>query len=214
MFDIEWVRERVTETRESSGNGNIRVHPNGFIQLDLLPTEEGGWHATHHQGHSGATLRLHVWNPADHDLPHQETVNEIHDHVFDMKSTVVRGVLNQILYGVMVGTKWPNTHEIYRAIYNKGADSRLEPTGIKGVLKTQSGFPVSEGEVYTQPAFTLHDSKPYMLGPVVTVMEKTEIYDGNPVVICPLNEPPDNDFDRATAAPADFLWSAVEASIA
>jgi hypothetical protein len=212
MYDIDWVREAVRRVKED-GRGNPRVHPNGFIQVDLIPAGED-WHASYQQGHSGATLRLHIWNPADHELPHQETVNEIHDHVFDMQSTVVRGQLQQMLYGVLVGTKWHNTHELYRAVYDKASSSRLEPLGVKGVLKTQSGFTIDHGETYTQPAFTLHDSIPYELGPVVTVMQKTVVYSGFATVVCPIDIPPDNAFDRAAAAPEDYLWSAIEASIA
>lgn len=195
-----------------------RVHPNGFIQLDLeTPTDER-WHEGKQVGHSGADLRLHVWNPRDHTLPHQDTVNEIHDHVFDMDSTVVRGTLIQRVYEFVVGAlssqteRAQPTSELYRAVYDKQSSSRLESLGITGILHKVVEFPVHAGQSYTQPAFTLHDT---VEGDqlVVTLMRKVAIHEGIPVVVCPIGSPPDNDFDRATAAPQDYLWSAIEASL-
>lgn len=213
QYTLDWVREQVTRLLADADKraGNVRVHPNGFIQVDLLPVEET-WHESHKQGHSGANLRLHVWNPPNHQLPRQETVNEVHDHVFDMKSTVVKGQLSQCLYAFEVGASADPTHELYRAVYNKSASSRLEPTGIKGKLILTDMFEIIEGEQYTQPAFTLHDSQAF--DTVVTVMEKTEVHEGDATVICPINTPPDNEFDRATAATPDFLWAAIGAAIA
>src|SRR3954453_8938459 len=102
-YTIDWVRETVARVKEGGG-GNIRVHPNGFIQLDLVEPEYGAsmggsWYASHQQGHSGAALRLHIWNPPGHELPHQETVNEVHTHVFDMQSNVIVGTLEQWRFG-------------------------------------------------------------------------------------------------------------------
>lgn len=208
---IEGLRRQVQSLR-SLGAGNPRVHPNGFIQLDLDSDAES-WHESHQRGHSGGTTRLHIWQPPGHELPHQATVNEIHDHVFSMRSTVVRGILMQQLYWFVVGSVGEPTHEIYRALYEKKSDSRLAATGIMGRLKLAEGYPVGSGEVYVQEQFTLHDSQPIGEGPVVTVMQKMTVYAGEATVICRIDAPPDNSYDRASAAPADFLWSAIEASL-
>ena len=216
MYDIEWVREAVARVKED-GRGNPRVHPNGFIQLDLIPVAED-WHASHQKGHSGATLRLHIWDPPGHELPHQETVNEIHTHVFDMRSAVIRGTLMQRCYAFVVGKElrqkiMPPRFVLYKAIYAKTADSRLEDTGITGYLEEHLDYRVYPEMSYTQPAFTFHDTQVYE-GPLVTVMTKEEVYEGDAYVCCPVGSPPDNSYDRAAAAPEDFLWSAIEASIA
>lgn len=195
-----------------------RVHPNGFIQLDLEPPADERWHEGKGTGTSGSGLRLHVWNPRDHALPHQDTVNEIHDHVFGMDSLVVRGQLTQRVYEFVVGSLTSHTEratptsELYRAVYDKQSSSRLESLGVTGILRKVIDFPVHAGQSYTQPAFTLHDT---VEGDelVVTVMRKVAIYEGIPVVVCPIGCPPDNDFDRATAASQDYLWSAIEASL-
>lgn len=208
------VRDEVAEARASGAQP--RVHPNGFIQLDLLvePGEES-WADSKKQGHSGGSRRLHIWNPPGIELPHQDTDNEIHDHVFDMQSTVVRGRLMQSLYEFRPQS--PDemampTHETYRAVYDKKSSSRLEPTGEQGWLDWVQWFFVSEGMSYWQDAFTLHDTRPD--GLVVTVMEKVHVHEGNPTIVCEIGHPPDNDFDRASAAPHELLWEAIERSVA
>jgi hypothetical protein len=229
LYTIDWVREQVARLKangdgrprvHSGRPGNARVHPNGFIQVDLQPTEES-WRASHHQGHSGANLRLHIWNPPGFELPHQGTVNELHTHVFDMHSNVVRGKMTQRLYSFTFGSEWHQTHvkdpepmvKLYRAIYGeKAANSRLEDTGLRGQAILEWELDVHRGQTYTQPAHTFHDSDPY--GCTVTVMEKTEIHEGDAYVLVPIDIDPDNSFDRATAAPTEYLWEAIEAAIA
>lgn len=227
QYTLDWVREQVARLKangegrprvHSSRSGNARVHPNGFIQVDLAPTEDT-WHESHHQGHSGSSLRLHIWNPPDYHLPHQGTTNELHTHVFDMHSTVVKGTLEQHLYTLALGSEWHSYRDaegkqemkLYRAVYGKGADSRLEDTGLRGMVIRDFHWPVHAGQSYFQPAFTFHDSDPY--GCVVTVMEKTEIFKGDAYVLVPLDIEPDNTFDRASAAPEEYLWQAIEAAI-
>src|SRR5882672_5609107 len=58
-----------------------RLHPNGFIQLDL--TED-------------LSKRLHVW--PDEPLQAQLTRHPIHDHSFDMKSEILAGCLANLIY--------------------------------------------------------------------------------------------------------------------
>lgn len=218
---IDDAREFTAAAREREAQP--RVHPNGFIQLDLKPPADERWHEGKQAGHSGADLRLHVWNPPGIVLPHQDTVNEIHDHVFDMFSTVVRGTLVQSLYEFIIGgidpgswTPYPLDHELYRAVYDKNSSSRLEQLGVIGHLRRVVSYPITSAArhpEYMQKAFTLHDSD----GgdeTVVTLMQKQAVHEGIPTVVCPIGEPPDNDFDRATAAPQDLLWEAIERSLA
>ncbi len=208
MTTLRELKAEITPIFASFG-GNPRVHPNGFIQLDLEPVPES-WHASHQRGHSGASRRLHIWNPTGIELPRQDTVNEIHDHVFDMQSEVVSGALWQVLYELRDarGRSVEPTHEAYEAVYEKSSDSRLRPTGLVGELVEVERFKVGHGKTYIQPAFTLHNSVPEG-SPVVTVMTKTAIHDGDATVICLIDQPPDNDFDRASAAPVDEIWQAI-----
>jgi hypothetical protein len=98
-------------------------------------------------------------------------------------------------------------------VYGSKSDSRLEPTGLVGGIDLHDHFPIHAGCSYTQPAHTFHDSEPR--GElVVTVMEKTEIHSGDAYVLVPVDKPPDNDFDRANAAPTEVIWDAIERSLA
>lgn len=221
LFDIEFVRMNVERLR-AEGGGNIRVHPNGFIQVDLAVVE-GSWHDSHHKGHSGSTLRLHIWNPHDHKLPRQGTVNEVHTHVFDMRSTIIRGIMEQHIYSFVTGSEWyehrnardpmgnePPKVKLYKAVYAKSGDSRLEDTGLAGMMVEDFHWSVEQGKIYNQPAFTFHDSD--AKGCVVTVMEKLEVHDGDAYVLVPADIEPDNSYDRS-GFDTDYLWSAVEAAI-
>lgn len=192
---------------------NPRVHPNGFIQLDIENVEDG-WHESHKEGHSGANLRLHIWNPPGIVLPRQDSVHEIHDHVFEMKSTILRGTLRQQLYEFKIGSLEHDftTHQLYRAVYSKNSDSRLEPLGVYGVIEQWMTQVVREGDCYTQPASTFHDTEtPGSL--VVTVMEKTAIKAKQAHVLVPKDTEPDNDFDRASAVQPELLWEAIARSL-
>jgi hypothetical protein len=204
------IRDLVEQLRQEGGQP--RVHPNGFIQLDLIPVTD--WDQSKQRGHSGAMRRLHIWNPPRFPLPHQETTNEIHDHVFDMRSEVVIGDLVQDLYGFIFGQRFakPPTHELYRAVYDKTSSSRLEAMGVRGYLRLAQSFAIRAGESYTQPAFTLHNSDAGR-GCVVTVMEKEQVHEGDATIVCEIGNPPDNTFDRAKAADQDYLWGAIYAAL-
>lgn len=209
-FLLAALRAEVSKVRERGG-GNPRVHPNGFIQLDLEDVADS-WNASHKRGHSGANRRMHIWNPPGIILPHQGTVNEIHDHVFDMESTVVKGVLEQRLYTMTIGGFTAPDHELYRAVYSGKSDSRLESTGVKGYLVHRESYPIKAGETYTQRAFTFHDS--FAEGLVVTIMTKKHIHDGDASVIVPVGTVPDNSYDRAGAMPTEDIWNAIFRSLA
>src|SRR5688572_12499486 len=58
-----------------------RVHPNGFIQLDLAPDE-----------------RLHIWT--EEPLAVRPDGADIHDHTYDFDSEVLEGALRTIVYEV------------------------------------------------------------------------------------------------------------------
>lgn len=165
-----------------------RVHPNGFLQLDL------GLHDT----------RLHIWHP---DLPKQTVRTSIHDHVFHMRSTVELGTLEQVRYSYTLEHCGEPSDEIYMARYTDKSESTLQPTGVL-IAQTRVGSTIVEkGETYQQPPFTFHDSVP-ATSVVMTIMEKIYRSSGEPRVIVPLGEEPDNSFSRLDAD-EDFLWDII-----
>lgn len=198
---------------------NPRVHPNGFLQLDLVADDEQlpdaslstrirG--ATKPRGHSGTRRRLHIWNPPMIELPKQKVVTSIHDHIFDMRSTVVMGTLWQVLYK-LVPDRFGAWH-IAIARYSGAGESTLHPGDERFSAVPYNRFPITSGQRYTQPASTFHDSEAH--GTVVTVMEKTKIYpdrDARALVRHGLD--PDNSFDRRNAMDEDALWNVIEKTL-
>lgn len=182
----------VVRSRRSDGS-RPRVHPNGFLQLDL--TNDG-------------SERLHIWHP---DLPRQKTYTGTHDHIFDMSSTVIKGRLWQVIKRYTLEHRTEPTHEVYMAQYTAKSQSKLEGTGV--LVQQLPEYPglVYVNQTYTQPAFTFHESRP---GDeiVVTLMSKDRVYEGHPRVLVPLDRKPDNDFERENA-PEDFLWEIIEANV-
>jgi hypothetical protein len=171
-----------------------RVHPNGFLQLNLI---EAG------------SNRLHIWHP---DLPKQTTRTAVHDHIFDMESVVKKGVLGQTEIHYSLEHGGTPTSEIYMAHYSEKSDSKLYPTGVLVKESSYHMNRVIEGDSYVQSAFTFHESVP-QTDVVVTVMTKSLIYASHqPRVLVPLEETPDNSFHRENASEA-FLWSIIEESV-
>src|SRR5271166_2045360 len=122
-----------------------RVHPNGFIQLDL--NEEH-------------TLRLHVWPLIE--LPgRQKTNHPIHDHSFDMASTVLTGkLINEMLVFLNVSDHpdlIPN-HREYRGVRIGAEETILKPTGNFGCIAAMYQEEVPAGHSYRIPAKVFHNN--------------------------------------------------------
>ncbi len=170
-----------------------RVHPNGFIQLDL-----DGAH------------RLHVWHPG---LPYrQRTYHPIHDHVFGFKSRVYSGHLVNVVYTLNLNTvDSRKDYRLWQAVQTGPEESVLEiaPDWLTVGLCVM-GCPnvVRAGETYTMDPCIFHEI--LFNEPTLTVIEKFDatIYQGNPVaprVLIPVGVQPDNDFRRDDVDVA-VLW--------
>jgi hypothetical protein len=191
---IDLVRDTVRGLYDAD-HEKPRVHPNGFLQLDL---SDG--------------VRLHVWPAYRDTFPRQSTVNTIHDHKFDMRSTVLKGTLIQKRYKPRIDR--PPTHEIWQAKTDTGRnrDNQLVPTGVCVDRGDEVKITyVLEGESYTQPGLTFHDTA--WRGLTATLMEKVSIYrDHEPRVLCPLGTPPDNTYDR-WSGDVGTLWSLIDEAL-
>jgi|SRR5271166_332402 len=179
-----------------------RVHPNGFIQLDL------------NEEHS---MRLHVWPLAE--LPNRQKTNHpIHDHSFDMTSMVLTGKLvnETLVFDVisMVGwtphRTWPSYRE-YRGVKIGSEETILEPTGNYGLLSTAKRQHITTGQSYQVPAKTFHNS--IAEGLTATLMSKLDGQPYNPRVLVPVGVEPDNDFRREQTKP-EILWEQIELALA
>lgn len=182
------LRQYVRELRKS-GVSNPRVHPNGFLQLDL--TAEGD-------------NRLHIWL-ADDRLPKQSVRTAIHDHIFDMESSVVKGTLTNVLYVTDVG----EDYEVWQVQTRAGNETKLGPTGSLVSAKAFPQSPINAGETYVFPAAYFHDTETE--GDTVTIMRKKRYYPlyKEPRILVPKGERPDNSFSRESHDQR-FLWGIIE----
>lgn len=177
------------ETLRANGR-TPRVHGNGFIQLDL---------------NASGTWRLHVWHD---DIPRQVVATPIHDHVFDMRSTVLRGTL--IHEELEPRDSRFGAYKVYMAVQEEGTQNTiLQPDGGYVKLDLVQRLVLGEGSIYTFPAGKLHTSD--HVGLTATYMEKLEAPEGygRPRVLVPYDKVPDNDFHRDGFDP-EMLWAFIK----
>lgn len=166
-----------------------RVHPNGFIQLDL-----------------DTRTRMHVWHP---NLPYrQKTYSPVHNHIFGFDSVVLAGRLHNVRY-----EPWRvdlGTHEMWQVQAIAGNDTVLMKNPDRFDLRPhQRADTVQEGDGYHIDPYEFHET--LSNEPTVTVM--TKLGDNLTVgpnclgasVMVPYGEQPDNDF-RRDAVEQEVLW--------
>ena len=176
-----------------------RVHPNGFIQLDL-----------------DETRRLHVWHPA---LPYrQRTYHPVHSHVFDFTSHVYSGRLVNVEYRaervfMSVAPDTAGLHSVAQAVCvdvgDGGQETMLRVQDDRVYrLNTMIAEALHPGQSYDFPAGALHETLTGV--PTLTVMVKhgRTTHQGNPQspsVMVPFGVEPDNDF-RRDEVDVEVLW--------
>ncbi len=170
-----------------------RVHPNGFIQLDL-----------------DAVHRLHVWHPR---LPYrQKTYHTVHDHVFGFTSEVFSGRILNVCYDAM-RNDLHGTHYMAQAEYSTAEETLLvgAPQPYFYRLHTNSAKVIQPGEQYEFPAFVFHE---ILFGePSLTIIRKRGLTAAQgssqkPTVMVPRGVEPDNDF-RRDDVDTDVLWELI-----
>lgn len=170
------------------GSG-IRVHGNGFIQIDLPDNK-----------------RVNVWgHPA---IPRQSVATQLHDHRFDFYSFVLRGAMVNATYKAVPEPAPRATHDVYTPKAREGhdvvEDTVLVPLGDAVRLYPYHAQVVQKGDSYRLPAGMIHET--FVNQPTATLMLKGD-YRPIPVsVFCPIGKKPDNDFVRHAVLPEADLW--------
>jgi hypothetical protein len=146
----------------------FRRHPLGFLSCTLL--SEGS-----------RRLRLHYWPVAG--AFQQSGDCQIHDHLFDFKSWVLGGLIENIEY-----TASPTgvEHALYEASY-VGDTSVLEKTKATVRLQETRRQSFSAGEPYSVSAGVLHQTVRRGDKPAITVLVTDDRSPSAPLVIGPLN---------------------------
>lgn len=166
---------------------DARVHPNGFIQLDL-----------------STKYRLHFWHPA---IPRQKVPTPIHDHIFDMHAVVAQGEMVNLLYKKKRERR--RSKREYRA-WEPNAKGILQPLGLAVDLAVKDCQLVRRGELYRVWAGEVHQSVP--CGPAITVIAKRpgSKEKSSPQIFIPSDTEPDNSFNRYDAMSVDEIQSRIE----
>ncbi|RWX70421.1 hypothetical protein EN780_03235 [Mesorhizobium sp. M4B.F.Ca.ET.089.01.1.1] len=167
------------------GSG-IRVHGNGFIQIDLPDNK-----------------RVNVWgHPA---IPRQNVATQLHDHRFDFYSFVLRGAMVNATYTVYPAL--PATHDVYTPMAREGEDTILVPFGEPLRVRPYHAHVYAAGESYRLPAGMVHET--FVNQPTATLMLKGDVRPITPRVFCSIGKNPDNDFVRHQAMGEADLWEIV-----
>lgn len=170
-----------------------RFHGNGFAQLYLNDRQ-----------------RLHVWDPTLAPLSDHNAT--IHDHIFDMKSTVLLGTIVHKVYdeGTFAGDHVGfDRYRVDRELDRLVLDRELVLYGLVGVYR------MNVGSNYYFPHRRMHDTD-WTGGHAATLMEKTKVWDLEPWVLCPVGERPKNAFDLDPAHAArneKALWDVIDRAV-
>lgn len=171
---------------------DIRVHGNGFIQIDIERDGELGSERVHVFGH-----------PA---IPRQVNPTPIHDHRFGFYSTVLVGRLTNTIFNLIAHAE--PTHRAYRPSPRAGEDTELVPTDETGVLAVWRTETLLPGQQYSIYPAQLHETLANET--TVTHMVKQTTTSLLPRVLCRIDRTPDNSFERYSERTPAQLWDIVE----
>jgi len=105
------IEEILLRVSEAPSMVEATWHPLGFIRLKLASTAQG-------------TLRIHIWPTTDRQS--QSPIWNIHDHLFDLRSSILCGVVENHRFTVR-SDRTPATHRLYQVSYSEN-QSRLHAT--------------------------------------------------------------------------------------
>jgi hypothetical protein len=175
--------------------GEPRVHPNGFIQLDL----------DHRH-------RLHVWHPRLGIR--QKTYSPIHNHIFSFESFVFSGRLVNVNYRFEYRDTPNDTHKrwVVKSV-GEGESTILEEGDGHAVQLVPSSVDVVQpGQSYGIVSEAFHET--LASEPTMTIMRKEISFVGakkganciGAAVMVPVGQKPDNEF-RRDEVNTDILWA-------
>ncbi len=181
---IDWLRKL---------SNKPRLHPNGFIQLDIA---DG--------------VRLHVW--PQENLAKISVQVPIHDHVYGFDSFIMCGQMGNTIYDIEID---PNgEYNLYQTTSYAAVKKELpleQVNNYRYALKTIKEFWTSAGEIYHMNPFIFHESHTREL--TATVIRITSFDKTKPVrVLCPIGVKPDNSFKR-DSVDQTILWGYIEKAL-
>lgn len=167
---------------------NVRVHGNGFVQIDLA--DRPG-------------CRVHMFgHPA---IPRQVKPTPVHDHRFGFHSTVLSGTLVNVIWNARThANPLEATHEVCHYSPGIGEDTKLHRTGQFVSLMRECVKVLQPGGAYEIVPEELHET--FANEPTITYIQKTRSDPITPRVLVLRGREPDNSFDRNTALDPGDAW--------
>ncbi len=167
-----------------------RVHPNGFIQLNLDDT---------------GTKRLHVW--PEIPLKTRKVPMPIHDHIYDFESEIIMGEMVHFVYEVECSRN--GAYHLYDVpAQSTKKDALLERMdNCLYATRLVQRLSMVAGRGYAFKAFRFHES--VSVGLTATIFS-VSVFDpmDRPRLLCAYNQVPDNTFRRDSHDP-EFLWEII-----
>ncbi len=165
-------------------------HPLGFILCKL--SEEGR-----------KKIRLHIWPSSNERV--QKPVWLIHDHLFDLKSWVLSGAIENTEYEVTNSS--PN-FSVYQASYDQDK-SILHRTVKKICIREKSKSVVRTGGIYKVASGVLHQSISLSESTSLTVCETIDCLNKTPIIAGDISGLDTYSYTRAVVHDSD-LYSIIE----
>ena len=128
-----------------ANRSGIYMHPVGFLQVPLMFDYE--------RLPSGDKYFLNIWKPV---FVRPSNDRRLHDHVFNLRSRILWGAIENHVFEVIDHAR--GSHKIMQADYSGGAKSRLVDTGRRVDFRLADRQSYRQGEEYTFPIATFHDS--------------------------------------------------------
>ena len=172
-----------------------RIHPNGFIQLDIKP----------------GRLRLNVWTPDG--VFCGSRAHPIHNHSYDISSRILRGALTNLTYLDRWASPGDATHILHTAQKVPGTvnETILVPLD-RGYtrLVSHEARTYAAGDGYVLERETLHDSLSHGLTATLMTIIQPNTY--GPLVAVPVGVKPHNFHRRDTddKVTLSLMWDWIE----
>lgn len=142
--------------------GTPRQHPLGFVY----------WQ---HSLSNGSSLRVHLWLDLEHER--RDGLTHIHDHVYDLSSLVVFGVIVNKTYTVEPGP----SHQQLVSVDQATLDAEFELAGATVTTRVVSSDEWRAGATYSIPRGVFHATT--VVGPPALTLVTNSARSGRPRVV-------------------------------
>lgn len=178
--DFSWESAQASWPRmvAALAQGRLQWHPLGFLHATLVDSVE-------------TALRLHIWKPGMRHV--QDPAWLIHTHVFDLRSIVLVGRLENRIHKWIPDLDHP-VSRLYEISYN-GYTSSLVATNRFGVCECESSLDVTRGIEYAVSYGQFHETEIAKTEFTITVALATK-RSGAPLVVGAVDAKPSYSYPR------------------